>query len=392
MRKLLIMASMLFAFFMMSCNNDDLGDKPLQPKSDKRDITNVRASQLALNLISKEYQKRLKSGSKEQIASVPKDIENGEVIPIIGTKGKTNLWIVKNTAGFVVVSGTRKTTHILGYSMDGKYDGDNMPPAFKQWLENANKFMNDVRETECKENEILVNKNGKVSKFVLDVPVTNPTPSVGDIRTIVKPAITYLWRQKGSFNNKVKDDWSVGCGALAVGMIIRFNEYANSNLPYRDWNKIKIGENEGTQNDTEYRAEYLNFIRTGCKSISVNDIYKSSSTYTGDTYNFFKKVGYTKAKLISDSYGYIDIINGELRKGHPVWCRGSGHAYTIHGLQEFFDMRYFQMDMEPYEVLPYFAWFPLHYINWGWGTGYNGWYSEFGNYGEKVKAITHLYK
>jgi hypothetical protein len=390
MKKLLIIASMLFALLVISCNSEDMEEQALQPKSDKRDITHIRAVQLASDFLLKENQEVLKSST--QSSTQVEEVKLEKVIPIIGIKGKANLYIVKNTIGFAIISGTSKSGIILASSINGSFDEDNLPPAFEAWLDNATKFIDKVRESECKENEYFSHELGELVKSRFDL-ISN-MPDRVEIRIVVEPKLKYNWSQGSPFNLKVPRKWSVGCGPLAVGMIIRFNEYANSNLPYRNWDKIKTSAYNGTQDDRNYRAEYLNFIRTECKATSNPD--GSSGTLPSACLDLFKKVGYTNAKLINIENGEYYKLDAELRKGYPImgvgYTKDSGHAFVVQGLREYFDMRWFITPDEPFVELPYHAWFPQYYINWGWGGSCNGWFETFDDFNINPGAIINLHQ
>ena len=369
---------MLFAFFMMSCNNENLEEQPLGPKSDCNNITEFDAAEISSDFLSKEYLKELNNPNFIDKASFQiKDDQVEKVIPIIGKEGENNLYIVKNTIGFTIVSGLKNTSIIFGSSLFGTFDENNITPAFKIWLENASKFIDQAREAECKDNEILSHKDGEVIKLSV-VPLP---PDILNTYPIANVKVNYKWGQRSPFNRKVPNGWTVGCGPLAIGMIIKYNEYANNNLPYRNWDKIHIETFATSQEDIDYRAEYLNFIRTGCKAVSNNDQFKSSGTTPTNCLAFLQSVGYTNAEIIDFSSKNTDKFYDELKKGYALMCVGynedSGHAYVAQGLRN---------------ILDYDTWSLQHYINWGHKGDKNGWFQNFGDYNTNSKFIMNLHQ
>ena len=289
---------------------------------------------------------------------------------------------VFNTAdsrGFVVVSGDDRTDAILGYTQQGSYDDDNVPPALQEWLAQM------TAEIEALQQPAEARAASAAPKAV--------SPQVSSHPAIL-PLIQTTWNQGNSSSNSQNTDGiynirlpqigesypCTGCVATAGAQIMYYYKWpqeatlevpgypsdlaATSNsLPAKqfEWDKMKTSYNSSDANSVAAYAVADLMLYAGWAAnmnYGVGGSGASQSTLARNMVNYFGYDPYWK-RVNRDSYLVADwdeLIYNELANGRPVIYDGNsdsgGHAFICDGY-----------DGEG-----------LYHFNWGWGGHQNGYF------------------
>ena len=111
----------------------------------------------------------------------------------------------ESNQGFVIVSGNDQTEPIMGYSENGSFDSDNIPPALQFMLDRYAEELDSINAEEP------INDN-----------VNNPRKVVSLPRTAIEPFCTRLWGQSSPYYNSAPmfdgGRCAIGCLAVAVSI------------------------------------------------------------------------------------------------------------------------------------------------------------------------------
>ena len=272
---------------------------------------------------------------------------------------------VNTTKGFVLIGADDRLPEVLGYSNTGAFDPNDLPPAFRYWMQ-------------CYEEELSQISNNQLQ-------ITN-TKSL----TAISPLLSSLWSQGDPYNkyapayNDAGSKCVTGCVATAMAQIMYYYRYPTKGTGSHSYYWIctepvgKSGTLSANFGATTYDwANMLNSYRSGYNEIQADAVatlmyhcgvsidmgYGESSgafttavpvslnTYFGYDANFqrIQKVMYPIDSL-------NQIIYSELKANRPVLVSGSnsegGHAFVCDGC----------------DARAYF------HINWGWAGSCDGYF------------------
>lgn len=315
------------------------------------------------------------------------------------------IYNVTGENGFVIVTADDDVTPILGYAFEGKFDIDNQPPAFVEWMEN---YKNQIKY--IKINKLIGVSNIKTqwAKNKIRSTLTNETastelqPLLGSIAWDQGLYYNYLCptdNQTSCSNGRItpNPDGHVytGCTATAMGQLMRFwkwptkgsGTHTNSDQTYStptinfgattyDWSSMP-------EKVTYYKYEVAKILYHA--GIAANSTYGAcgTSASTDDARNALVDhfIFSSNATVLQKAnYSYTEWINkivDELNAGKPVLYRGEGtggHIFICDGYQgtDFF------------------------HFNWGWNGNYNTYFylndltPETSNFNQKQAAIIGL--
>lgn len=276
--------------------------------------------------------------------------------------------------GYVVISGDDRTETVLGYSLSGTLDADNMPDNLKWWLQEY------ARQIE------YIQKNG--------LSATNDTPKATD-RDPIKPMLTTTWDQDDPYNNYCPTSNNkrtyTGCVATAMAQVL-YSQYQRhpESMPTTiqqaipsyttrtlkisvpavsagaaiDWANM-INDYSDLTTSTQAQQEAVANLMLYCgTAVEMDYNLTGSGAYSasvpGAMTKYFGIDASAQAISHSDFYTnkeWNDLIYNELQNNRTVYYSGassanSGHAFVIDG----------------YEGNNYF------HVNWGWGGSDNGAY------------------
>jgi len=319
--------------------------------------------------------------------------EASEIIEII-EQGLIVLYAVNLENGFVLLTADDRAMPVFGYSDEGLYDPDNLPPQLEDMLNWQKLEIYDgiISNATPAEEVVSAWERLRVEEFMPERNLRN-----------VSPLLSTTWDQGAYFNELCPEDndgpnghvWA-GCVATAMAQVMKF------------WSFPEMGTGSHSYYHSIYGTQSANFGATTYNWSSMpNSIYNyntsvatlyyhlgvsvdmdysvdGSGAYSSDALDAL--IGYFQydsgAELLwKDDYPtttWNTMLRGELDNGRPMYYRGqnttSGHAFNIDG----------------YQGTEYF------HLNWGWSGSYNGYFylddltPGSSNYGMEQAAILYL--
>ena len=278
--------------------------------------------------------------------------------------------------GFVVVSGDDRTDAILGYTTEGIYDEDNLPPALKEWLSQMTIEIEALRQMPAE---------GRAAEEGQEPEAASQPVS---IHPAIEPLIITTWGQSNNVYNTKCPILSgkhclTGCVATAGAQIMNYHQWpkeltaevpgytssssANTSkaLPpiQFKWNKMKTrySSNDPDTEAVDAVAELMLYCGyaaemsygTGGSSASEVTLLGGMAKYFGYDPNTWRnewRINYTVAE-------WDWLVYNELASGRPLIFSGTsskegGHAFICDG----------------YDGAG------LYHFNWGWNGGYDGFF------------------
>lgn len=280
----------------------------------------------------------------------------------------------ESNQGFVIVSGNDQTEPIMGYSENGSFDSDNIPPALQFMLDRYAEELDSINAEEP------INDN-----------VNNPRKVVSLPRTAIEPFCTRLWGQSSPYYNSAPmfdgGRCAIGCLAVAVSIAMGYYNWpeVTTSIPayVTTTNKISMDELKPLtidwknmldeyffQTTSAQRAAVSNFMLYVCQALKVdflkgiagNAVVSSAIYGLTNYFDYDSNLYHTNCTDFETINDFTDVVYTELSQGRPVIFDGfslstptsnaAGHAFVCDG--------YDQNDM--------------FHINWGWLGFCNGYF------------------
>ena len=294
--------------------------------------------------------------------------------------------------GYIIASGDSRALPVLGYSMTGNIDWEQMPDNMRAWL---------------KQYDEAIATLGNSTDFA-DGNAKN-SPATRMEKPPVEPLIKTHWNQKAPYWDQAplykgvrpglyEQRCVTGCVATAMAQVMNYYEWPKTvpeGVPAYDineqlsdgsdhmwhvdalppvtfdWDNMlddyqvqnpQTGQSEDVGNDAERRAvaTLMRYCGQAVKMKYAPD--GSSSDYFDEFEALVNRFGYAAAVFLDNRSVFTideweDIIYGELDAGRPVLYGGSsnseGHAFVCDGYDGS----------------------GLFHINWGWGSMCDGYFS-----------------
>lgn len=257
----------------------------------------------------------------------------------------------ENNGGFVIVSSDDRTPDILGYSMHGEFNIDNMP-CNVSWLLNCYKQVLDSLA--------LVPDDGK------KVRRRSPSPSKPEI----EPLIITHWGQGAPYNDQCPEydnqKCLTGCVATAMAQIINYHKWPQGNTStINSYTTSSLGINVPELAATSFNwnnmtdDEIAKLMRYCGQAVRM-DYTTNASGSSRPEEAFINVFGYSKSthgwggkKFSSEELE--NLVYNELNDSRPVFYTGrnsgGGHAFVVDGYNN-----------------------GLFHINWGWNGDEDGYF------------------
>ncbi|MDO4173098.1 MAG: C10 family peptidase, partial [Prevotellaceae bacterium] len=232
----------------------------------------------------------------------------------------------KRGKGYAIVSGDDRMPAIVGYSTNGTYDADNLPPNMVSFMQAYEEFMDSATDEQLQQ-------------------VTEERERVAAERTSVEPFIKTEWDQGMPYNGKcpeyVQGIKSVtGCVATAVAQILGKYRYPSALLAdipayttaygikmdevkagdIYDWDNM-LDTYNGSETETQKEAVAKLMLHIGC-AVKMNYGPSSSAAVTAEL--FTKYFGMDKEltrQVTRSSYDFATwdaILYKEMHEERPV--------------------------------------------------------------------------
>ncbi len=282
---------------------------------------------------------------------------------------------IENSNGFVIVSGDDRAKDILGYSDNGSFDINSLPPNFAYWLG-------------CYQQELKVlmeqSDTATIASFQLSAP-NDINPRQASYAASVAPLLGGIkWNQDSPYNNlcpfyEGSTRAATGCLATAMAQVMRYHKWpvqgtgSNTYTPKRLTTPLTVDFSQTTY-DWANMSETYNSSSTQVQKdavatlmyhvgVSINmDYGKTSSAYfQDDPKALVKNFGYDSNNqyYMRDFYSsseWTDLLKVELNAQRPVLYAGQstdgGHQFVCDG----YDNN------------------SLFHFNWGWGGNSDGYF------------------
>ena len=263
-----------------------------------------------------------------------------------------------NGEGFVIVSGDDQTIDVLGYTDEGKFDYDNLPPGLQDLLDDYARQIEKIQ----------------AGAPVLKAPAVHPK---------IATLMTSKWSQGSPYNNVCPLDEGkrsvTGCVATAMAQILYYNRDKSvtetqaaipgyttwtkkinvsgiaAGAPI-DWNNMK--DTYGSATDLQKTAVANLMLYCGV-SVKMDYTNSSSGAQSYEVVNAIQNYfGYRADSYLWDYTNDTEadaVMYGEMEAGRAVYVSGAnatvGHAFVCDGYES-----------------------GRYHINWGWGGQSDGLY------------------
>lgn len=300
----------------------------------------------------------------------------------------TNYFYVFNrsTTGFVLVSGDDVVNPILGYSDEGTFDPNNLPPNIAKWLEGYKDQIRFAIQEKIEATEEIKND----WECLLNNRLNKASIKMGS----VSPLIQTKWSQSPFVNDLCPYDVSAGsqngyhcvtgCPATAMAQIMKFWNYPTTGTGFHSYNHEAYGTLSANFASTTYdwaiMPDYVTATNNSVATLmydcgvavemgygplssgSYVIISKSPTPQQCSEYAYKTYFGYDatsiqgKERVNYSDANWILLLKSELDAGRPIqyagFGGGSGHTFVCDG----------------YDNSDKF------HMNWGWGGYADGYF------------------
>lgn len=280
--------------------------------------------------------------------------------------------------GYVIVGADEAAQEILGYSTDGKFDYESLPPAYKWWLSQYSEQIHAA---------IAGVNSGNTG-------LRAPMRAASNEKADIEPLLKTTWDQVAPFNSQIplysqgftgQYALATGCVATAGAQVMKYFNWPESGIGAKTLNRPINGVSfsadfanttydwANMQNSYDYdkytgsaedKAVGTLMYHVGVAvDMNYGQLYKggsSASTHTlaarlADTFKYDKGIRFERRSMFTD-HQWEEMVYAELEAGRPVIYSGqtiddSGHAFVCDG---YHDGRF--------------------HINWGWSGSYNNYF------------------
>ncbi|MBN1198703.1 MAG: C10 family peptidase, partial [Bacteroidales bacterium] len=268
--------------------------------------------------------------------------------------------------GYVLVSGTRLVTPVIGFSLTDPFDTTDMPRAMKAFLRNWAHSINRVVEAAERDGAAIDNQALRKWNYMENNLLEND--EAGAAATIdwdsIPPLIVTKWGQRYPYNAHcpifpTMGRSLAGCGPIAMAQVLRYHEHTDQ----YDWSQM-------VEEHSDYNSQLAELIADCGDAAGTGYSTEFSPTVPWEIDNAFQSA------FSFRSARYDDIPNAGKKGGFEYTIKNSlenGCPVIIDGYEEYniFDWHIFIMDGYYGLSNGWMGWF---HINWGWSGGDNGWF------------------
>jgi len=321
-------------------------------------------------------------------------------IQVIRNDNNDNLMYVINfkNGGFIIYSADKRAKPIRAFSLKGEFNTDNTKfnSGLKDWYKLNIDVIDNLKKSNIEQSEEmkiawkkqsiqnLFNSSAKLAQKAPD-PELEPLDPLDDsyctdYYKTVGPLIGTAWYQSGSFNDALNSSYNcetadpeppVGCVAIAIGQIMYYHKHPSS----YNWSSMSL-----TSGTTETQI----LLKEIGDAVNMHYDCDGSWAYTWKIDNAFTG-HFSYSSAVKQDYTWSAVVQ-ELNWGKPVLLSGStnrlgtkGHAWVCEG--------YIRSStcIERYSGV----WL---YMNWGWGSSRNGYYTFDAPNGSNYQYNQNMFK
>ena len=333
----------------------------------------------------------------DKIETLKDDME-GELLHIVNFRPKKGSRSPKK--GFVVMSADKRADPILAWSDENSFElSGEIPPAVALWLEYAKEVVKLAKKDKEPNKQALAawqrldryipRKNGRIAGCGGD-PDCGSNPPQGcppGYQVVVNPLTNPLSRcgQGPGYNNAM---WSrscgdcgkaaVGCGAVAVGMILRYDQRPSTGYNFgimpasipRICSGLTTGQQEVARLLYNVAGAMASSNAASCQTFTMPTLIQDGFAWAG-----YSQVGSSTSNL--------GLIENELTLNRPVLMSGTMGPLNLNDSQYWvcdgMNKSFYCMQVQPGTGISgsdCFCWGnTVYHMNWGWDNQFNGWFS-----------------
>jgi hypothetical protein len=292
-------------------------------------------------------------------------------------------------SGFVIVAGDDALRPVLGYSDNGGFDENNLPPNFAYWIDCLRRQAEYALEHGAAQSEAVRQEwNDYISGGVHNMSMAKSAATAA-----VSPLIQTTWNQRAPYNdmcptpnypNTSGTRMPTGCVATAMAQIMKFHRYSGPGYVYStayttgslkfnmpaeilggyEWNNMLNSYATAASGTVTQRNAVATLMYHAGLSVEMDYKADGSGAYSIDVPKALTEYfGYDESIQRKDRDAYNNaswenMLKEQLDTGLPVYYSGvdtataSGHAFLCDG----------------YDASGKF------HFNWGWGGTYNGYF------------------
>ena len=280
--------------------------------------------------------------------------------------GFSNVYVFTTENSFVLMAADDRVQPILGYSLTGRFDIENMPANKRAWIQGYSDGIGYAIE-----NQVRV--SSEVTRQWQDLAEGNPV--AGRAITVVAPLIQTQWNQDSPFNMLCPSNSVTGCVATAMAQVMKYwnypshgigwHSYIPENHPeygelladfqstYYDWNNM-LNTYNGSSSYNQKLAVATLMYHCGV-SVDMDYSPNSSGAVTAEVanalvtyFNYSSDAQFHSRSDYADNV-WINMLKSDLNQNRPIQYSGrgsgGGHSFVCDG----------------YNSSNYF------HFNWGWG-------------------------
>ena len=288
--------------------------------------------------------------------------------------GISNVYVFTTANSFVILAADDCERPILGYSLNGGFDLENMPENKAAWIQ---EYSDGIR--------YAIDHQMRASSEVLQLwnDLAAGRPDAGRAVTVVSPLVQTQWNQGSPYNLLCPSSSVTGCVATAMAQVMKYWNYPEHGIGAHSYTHSNYGVLSADFQSTNY--DWTNMLNSYTSSsnytqkmavatlmyhcgVSVDMNYSPSSSgavtaLVADALkNYFNYSSQTQhySRSDYDDNTWIAMLKADLDLNRPIQYHGSGsgggHSFVFDG----------------YNSSNYF------HVNWGWG-GYCDEYYQVSN-------------
>ena len=290
---------------------------------------------------------------------------------VTSAAGFSNVYVFTTENSFVLMAADDRVQPILGYSLNGRFDIENMPDNKRAWIEEYTHEIQYAIEHQTR-------ASSEVTQQWRDL--VEGCPNVGRAITAVAPLIQTKWDQNSPYNLLCPGGSVTGCVATAMAQIMKYWNYPSHGIGSHSYNHSTYGElsadfqstiydwtnmtNTYNSSSTNPQKQAVATLMYHCGvSVDMNYSPTSSGAVTSKVadalktyFGYSDDVQHLSRSAYSDA-DWIALLKNNLNQSRPIQYYGSGsgggHSFVFDG----------------YNNNNYF------HVNWGWSGFSDEYYS-----------------
>ncbi|MCF8365112.1 MAG: thiol protease/hemagglutinin PrtT [Bacteroidales bacterium] len=223
-----------------------------------------------------------------------------------------HIFNINQNDGFIIVSASDAVMPVIGYTITGKYTGDNVPPGLQGLLDAHAKTISEVVNLKLEPTPEIQ---------TLWKTLMKPEPEPEQVKALA-PMLSTTWDQGCSYNDSCPYEpyyhacnhaWA-GCGATAMAQILRYFSYPSSGIGFHSY------QDEFPNSTGKYTTVKANFAATTYNySAMSNYLYWPNTDANIAQLTYHCAVAADMDFDTSESVSYMDnILSGlKTRFGYP---------------------------------------------------------------------------